>query len=62
MFIGARCCLVLTAWVAWLAPRRARSRTAMDSMLKGVWCALLYPGECGFSVFFSCCAEDEQMW
>jgi hypothetical protein len=34
----------------------------MDSMLKGVWCALLYPGECGFSVFFSCCAEDEQMW
>jgi hypothetical protein len=34
----------------------------MDSMLKRVWCALLYPGECRFSVFSSFCAGDEQMW
>jgi hypothetical protein len=38
MLIGARCCLVLTAWVAWLALRRARSRAAVDSMSKRVWC------------------------
>jgi hypothetical protein len=26
-----------------------------------VWCALLYPGESGVPVAFSCCAEDERM-